>query len=291
MIYMSTGSLDANILGPFADRGQDDVSQLTNFLSAAPHPPNGLFIEGDGFATSELSHHPAFITGWLAATTTDPSYSVFDPGACTNLYTVPPASPAPAAFGVANGPAVGNDVLVALTTGVLVGQYASGYGAAVYHPATAGQNWLTQLDGWGTQNQLSPACTSNAGRVTYLQGVLAGSFAAACATPGPDGWFASVPRDSSMRDAVALGPNPATGGRAEIQLTLARANGVDVGVFDVSGRRLATLLDRALEGGRHVVRWDGTDAGHRALRSGVYFVRTQFRSGGFRDVRTLVLLR
>lgn len=44
-------------------------------------------------------------------------------------------------------------------------------------------------------------------------------------------------------------------------------------IFDLSGRRLATVVDRTLEVGRHTVRWDGRDEAGRELGSGAYFYR------------------
>ena len=51
---------------------------------------------------------------------------------------------------------------------------------------------------------------------------------------------------------------------------------VFVAVYDVSGRRVATLADRLLPAGRHVLRWAGRDDGGAPVAGGVYFavVRT-----------------
>ena len=58
------------------------------------------------------------------------------------------------------------------------------------------------------------------------------------------------------------------GAAATIAFTLpANATDVDLSVFDVSGRRVATLARGAVEAGPHTVRWDGGTA------AGIYFVR------------------
>ncbi len=44
-------------------------------------------------------------------------------------------------------------------------------------------------------------------------------------------------------------------------------------VFDVAGRRVATLLDEGLPAGRHELRWTGRDDLGRSVASGVYFYR------------------
>lgn len=67
-------------------------------------------------------------------------------------------------------------------------------------------------------------------------------------------------------------PNPFTA-RTEIGFTLARPAAVRVDLFDVSGRRLGTLVDGRLDAGAHAPAWDGRDDDGRRLGNGVYFYR------------------
>ena len=46
-----------------------------------------------------------------------------------------------------------------------------------------------------------------------------------------------------------------------------------VAVFDLTGRRVALLVDRQLEPGHHSVLWRGTDVAGAKVGPGVYFVR------------------
>jgi hypothetical protein len=48
-------------------------------------------------------------------------------------------------------------------------------------------------------------------------------------------------------------------------------------VYDTRGALVTTLLDAQVEAGWQLVRWDGTDAGGRAVASGTYFYRLQAR--------------
>lgn len=48
---------------------------------------------------------------------------------------------------------------------------------------------------------------------------------------------------------------------------------VSIVIYDVSGARVRTLLDGTIPAGRHVVPWDGTNDGGRAVGSGVYYCR------------------
>ncbi|MEW6752240.1 MAG: FlgD immunoglobulin-like domain containing protein [Candidatus Latescibacterota bacterium] len=50
---------------------------------------------------------------------------------------------------------------------------------------------------------------------------------------------------------------------------------VRVEVFDVLGRRVATLLAGEVPGGRHEVRWDGRDAAGREAGAATYLCRVQ----------------
>ena len=64
-------------------------------------------------------------------------------------------------------------------------------------------------------------------------------------------------------------------GGAELEFALDRAADVQVGVFDVMGRRVATPASGAFAEGQHVVRWDGRTRGGALAPSGVYFVRLE----------------
>jgi len=58
-----------------------------------------------------------------------------------------------------------------------------------------------------------------------------------------------------------------------IGFTLARDEIVDLAVYDLAGRREATLARGLRERGRHLVSWQGRDDRGWAAASGVYLVR------------------
>jgi hypothetical protein len=64
---------------------------------------------------------------------------------------------------------------------------------------------------------------------------------------------------------------------------------VKVSVYDVAGRLVRTLVDRAESPGFHSVVWDGRDARGAPVGSGVYFYRID--AGSFRADRKMVLLK
>lgn len=67
-------------------------------------------------------------------------------------------------------------------------------------------------------------------------------------------------------------PNPFRAATS-LRLVLPVAGRVVLDVFDVTGRRVATPIERVLPAGRQVVTWDGRDSTGRPVSSGVYFLR------------------
>jgi len=86
----------------------------------------------------------------------------------------------------------------------------------------------------------------------------------------------------------AIYPNPFNPS-ATISFDLSERMKVEVAIFDVSGKRVATLVDRELEANRHTVTWDGRTLGGGTAASGVYFCR--FRAGSLTETRKMVLLK
>jgi len=83
-------------------------------------------------------------------------------------------------------------------------------------------------------------------------------------------------------------PNPFTP-RTAIRFDLRRAGRVSLSVYDITGRRIATLLDREMVAGPHEVMWDGTDQGGRRVKSGVYLY--ELSMGGEHMSRRMVYTR
>jgi hypothetical protein len=85
-------------------------------------------------------------------------------------------------------------------------------------------------------------------------------------------------------------PSPSRG-TVEVRFDLAGAERrhVAVEVFDVTGRRVRSLAQEDLPGGRYGLIWNGEDQRGEAVGAGVYFVR--LRTGSLSEVRKAVLLR
>ena len=79
--------------------------------------------------------------------------------------------------------------------------------------------------------------------------------------------------------------NPAT----SIAFSLSSSEHVTLAIYDVSGRRVAVLVDEEVEAGVSSVRWDGRDASGEGVSSGTYFARMIV--GNELSERKLTLLR
>jgi hypothetical protein len=96
--------------------------------------------------------------------------------------------------------------------------------------------------------------------------------------------------NAGVRTALSLSaaPNPFTG-PIRISYALPSAQSVQLGIFDLSGRRTRMLV-REFEGaGRYTLSWDGRDDRGRPAPGGAYFVRLQ--TGTEAASRVIVLSR
>jgi flagellar hook assembly protein FlgD len=64
---------------------------------------------------------------------------------------------------------------------------------------------------------------------------------------------------------------------------------VTIDVFDLSGRKIRTLLNSELQGGEHSLEWNLTDGNDRAVPAGIYHIRLS--TPGCTAVESLMVLR
>ncbi len=79
--------------------------------------------------------------------------------------------------------------------------------------------------------------------------------------------------------------NPVT----NISFALSNPATVELSVYNVLGRKVATLINGDLPAGEHIVDWDGTDNTGRGVSSGVYFYR--LTTGSFSESKKMLLLK
>ena len=79
----------------------------------------------------------------------------------------------------------------------------------------------------------------------------------------------------AARLALALGGANPSGGEARLRYVLPARGSVSLELFDLQGRRLATLAKGTVEAGPHEARWNGRlESGARA-RAGMYLARLE----------------
>jgi flagellar hook assembly protein FlgD len=84
-------------------------------------------------------------------------------------------------------------------------------------------------------------------------------------TAVPDG---NIPVGQGLR----IQPNPVVAA-AEIRFDLERESKVELGIYDLQGRRVANLLEGTLHPGPNVLRWDGRNSTGARVAAGIYLVR------------------
>src|SRR5439155_23471501 len=84
-------------------------------------------------------------------------------------------------------------------------------------------------------------------------------------------------------ELTGVTPNPGSG-PVRIGLTLAREASVQIDVFDLQGRHVASLAHGTLAAGAHVVEWSG-----RSMAPGIYLL--DYRYPGGHQIREFVRLR
>jgi photosystem II stability/assembly factor-like uncharacterized protein len=87
-------------------------------------------------------------------------------------------------------------------------------------------------------------------------------------------------------------PNPLNP-ETNIRFRISETGFVTLEIFDVAGRKVATLMREALTPGEHKFQWNGHDDTGRAVGSGMYFYRLQVTGGktSFQQTRKMLLVR
>lgn len=119
-------------------------------------------------------------------------------------------------------------------------------------------------------------------RVVGVEFVAPDGAVLALATP-PTG----APNAAAPFRLSAPRPNPFAG-ETRVVLTLTRAAEAELAIFDLAGRRVATLHRGPLDAGDHEFTWDGTRSDGSRARGGVYFCRVV--GAGASEPRRVILL-
>jgi hypothetical protein len=97
--------------------------------------------------------------------------------------------------------------------------------------------------------------------------------------------------DGELKAVFALrqnSPNPFREGTA-MSFNLPAPERATLSVYNVAGRKVATVADREFEAGRHDVTWNGTDSAGRQVPAGIYFYRLE--AGANVSTKKMIVLR
>jgi hypothetical protein len=98
----------------------------------------------------------------------------------------------------------------------------------------------------------------------------AGGFSVPVSLSGSPSGVPGVP--AAVLAISGVVPNPFNP-RAVVAFSVPSAGAATLGIYDVRGRLVRTLVERPLPPGRHEVTWDGTDDAGRAQAAGTYLAR------------------
>lgn len=104
----------------------------------------------------------------------------------------------------------------------------------------------------------------------------------------PGGAAAAPELPAAALAIIGIAPNPFNP-RTAVAFTVPAAGPVSLGIYDVRGRLVRTLISAPLAAGRHEALWDGTDGAGRSVAAGAYLAR--LAHGDKAAVAKLVLAR
>jgi hypothetical protein len=131
---------------------------------------------------------------------------------------------------------------------------------------------------WGEilKNAMASALVEDPSAFDHVyQYVLAGDPATMARAGGVTGAQEAAPSRWELRLPA---PNPASG-TTQLAYSVARAGHVKLGICDVAGRRIRTLVDREVPAGAYTVLWDLRDDHGVPVRPGAYFARMELGDG------------
>jgi hypothetical protein len=301
-VVLLTGDMSVGVLGPWNDAGSDENGMLTTYLQGATlGAPRGIEIYGDGFAESLAGD--AFLTDVLGMDLLWRSYQELS----TNNAPVPDLTFQPLiasgsyTFGVRNDCTHTLDVLSlnnALPEAVVAAYYApvgaTPFIASVLKKSAPERPWIALTHGFTLSQMGSRFDARSLGRRALEYFVNENIFSSFCMLHCMDYYLcrgAVEDPAAALTDGMRLFNNPLVRGDATVEFTLAAPDRVTIGFYDIGGRLVRTLTERAFPAGAQRLAWDGTDdAGHR-LNAGVYFARVRYAARGFESTKKVIVLK
>lgn len=148
--------------------------------------------------------------------------------------------------------------------------WAAGFHGVIYRTDDGGITWHEQSS--GCQVDLTDICftTENNGIAVGENGTILRTTDGGWTTDIP-GEHLRVPERALLAQNYPNPFNPAT----TIQYGLPEQSYVHLAVYDITGRKIVTLVNTHCESGWHEVLWDGMDSHGRPVSAGVYLYRLE----------------
>jgi hypothetical protein len=94
-----------------------------------------------------------------------------------------------------------------------------------------------------------------------------------------------IPSDYNLSQNYPNPFNPIT----EISFSLPGACDVTLEIFNISGQKVASLVNGRLDAGNHMIQWDSRENGGASVASGIYLYR--LKAGEFTDIKKMMLIK
>ncbi|HEV2105877.1 MAG TPA: FlgD immunoglobulin-like domain containing protein, partial [Candidatus Eisenbacteria bacterium] len=295
IVALLSGDLNSGVLGPFANRSQNDIALLNDYLvtAAGSAQPRGIFVQGDGFGQSESqtagvdATHGTFLTDKLGLVFRNASYQSISGNVndCADLLTTAQVTSHADVYGVSNVCLFSNDVfqhnpgITESADGTFYEDVGVNgpYVAEVLKSAVAARNWVAFTSGYDIRHLLSRYCDTDNGRLGWYYYMLNQVFGGICTITGAPSVTLDTPgtpHGSPFVNFMKIGNSVMRQGVSNVIVSFARPGFAKVGVYDVTGRLVRTLAAKQFPAGPNTLRWDGTDDSGNHVARGVYFVKT-----------------
>jgi hypothetical protein len=308
MLFILTGDLSTACVGPFANVGSDDLTMLGQEFLDDEVVTRGIWVMGDGFVEGHATKtpaHTAFLGQKLGVELRDRSYYSMSNSTVLFPDMIPTSviSPTGSVYSVENSCYWTNDVLtpVSIVGAVPASRYqnlgpSENYPmySGVYTAPGANHVGMTLVDGWDIRHLYGRGGGSTLGRLGYFIDVLVKTFKDVCTFTGaPTVEVLNPDVNAANIDFLGnVGSNPmVAGGKAIVRFGLAKADRVEVKVYDVAGRLVRTLADRTFQAGPQELTWDGTNGQGQVVSRGVYFTQVKFINSRFVGAKKVTVLK
>jgi hypothetical protein len=310
ILFAVTGDLNSGNIGPYADKGDQDVLLLQDFADDSKPgtlTPRGIWFMGRGFVEGQAagaSGHPTFTPTFFGAGLVSGDYRAY----AANSNDIPDLIPNAAAGVVTNGSIYGvlsscviqNDVLSLQGTfgAIEAARYENSSTnpnpkiASIYAPSTAPGGvhpQITLVDGYRIQSIGSRNSLQSLGAIDYFAQVFTNLWGSLnCAVTGAP-VSTELPNNPLVNFLALRSENPFRSGAAKITFGITRKERVELKVYDVTGRLVRTLANREFDAGNHDLYWDGSNDDGQLVARGVYFY--QLRTPTFVSQKKLAVLK